>query len=245
MKIKHLCLIILPVLAVTLLLAEDELALWNRARSIADANLNLIPGITIQEMQTVDKSDKILQSSKIIITHQLDEDGGISNILIDASANGEKDDEKVSEELIAQMLERDLTPKREGIFYTEPGDRLKIRLTGKGKEIEGFYCYEYETEYSNVGPDGKDVKFTGSYWLDGDSGAPIYNVFTMDKTPFLVRNLKIERWFDYDRETNDWYLREILTTTDISMILKRLTNITRITHSDHWLYEREELIDDL
>jgi len=240
MKIKHYYLIVLLVLALSSLIAEADIELWNRARSIAESNLNLIPGISRQEMQTMDKSGNILQSSNIIVAHQLNDDGEISSILLEATGNIDDEEEEVSEKLVTQMLERDLTPKREGIFFTEPGDRLKINYTGKKKEINGFTCLEFETEYTNVGPDGKDVTFTGSFWLDEVSGAPIYNDFSMDKTPFLVKNLKIERWYEYDRETGEWYLNEIKTTTDISILIKRMTNITRITYSDYWLYEKQE-----
>lgn len=231
----------MTVISLSALQADNPFSLWYQAREIAEANINQIPGVTHQLMATVDdRSGKVIQSSDIRISHSMNDNSEIVSTLLSKETDGEEADHPDNDRMVAGMLEKDLTPKREGLFFTEIGEKLKVKPTRNRKEINGFNCLEFEIEFTNTGQDGKDVTFLGSVWLDEKSGAPIYNTFVMDKTPRFVRDISIERYYHYDPEQRIWFLSEMVSKAEIRFLLKRMTNTTRITYSDYWLYEPKE-----
>ncbi len=238
----YIPLVLLLILITSNLFSNEEYSLWLKAQIIAEVNLGLVPGKTRQEMETVDdKSEEIIQNSDVIILHQLDEEGRIINILQEQKTDGEGSDHPDNDRMVESLMQKDYTPKREGLFFTEIGDKLRIKLTEERQIIDGFICREYQVNYTTAGQDDKDVIFTGSVWLDEDSGAPIYLDFEMDKTPRFIRNIHVERSFAFNPETNEWVEGELLTTVEIRFLLKRMTNTTRISYSDYWHYPAEDL----
>ncbi len=243
MKIRFFILLLaILISALSPLSAQKNYILWNNACAIAEANYTLVPGKTHQVMLTTDdKSGKILQSSDLLITHHLNEEGEIVSTLIDKQIDGEDADHPDNDRMIDVMLQRDLTPNREGLFFTEVGKNLQLRETNHLRDFNGFNCVEYEMIFIATDEDDKEIKFNGSVWLEENSGAPIYNIFRMDKTPRFVKELIIERWYHFEPETNEWYLQEMVTTAEVRFLLKRLTNKTTMTYSDYWRYEPETI----
>lgn len=235
--IRYLLLTFLAISYFCILSAEADLLLWSKARSIAEANLHRVPGMTQQEVKTVnERSGEVIQSSKVTVIHYLDEDGKIINELLKEEILTDEMPPSEKNRMTEGLLEKDMTPSREGIFFEEIGDNLRVELTGAAEEIEGFHCLEYKVKYSTTGEDGKRVTFTGSIWLEENSGAPIYNILSMERTPRFVREIIIERWFDYEPDSGEWYQRQMNTTADIRVFLRRMTNTTRTTYQDYWLY---------
>ncbi len=237
--------VILIISYLSVLSAADNTQLWLKAQEIAEANLNLVPGITNQQMTTIDdRSEKVYQKSNATIAHQLNDEGKIINVLLEKELGGENPDHPDNDIMLERILEKDLTPVREGLFFRNIGDNLRIKYTGERKTINGFNCVEFATEYITTGEDGQDITFEGSVWLDKISGVPVYLIFSMDKTPRFVRDITVERWFNFERDSNRWYEKEMLTTAEIRFLFKRMTNTTHITYADHWLYEPETLNND-
>ncbi|MBW6516083.1 MAG: hypothetical protein K0B81_05640 [Candidatus Cloacimonetes bacterium] len=234
-------LLMLFTISFSLLWSDNTIVLWEKARAIVEANYNIVPGITHHQMVTTDdKSGKILQSSDVMISHQLNDEGEIVSFILEQAIEGEDSNHPDNDKMVKGLLERDLSPKREGIFFTEIGKNLQVIETDIRKEINGYNCREYEIKYTTHDEDKKEITFTGSVWLEENSGAPIYNMFDMDKTPPLVRELTIERWFHFDEDSKQWFLKEMKSTAAVRFLLKRMTNITSMLYSNHWYYPVEE-----
>lgn len=234
-------LIMIAIFSLSLLNAELESDLWSRARAIVEANYQKVPGITHHRMQTVDdKSGKILQSSDLVFSHSLNEEGKITTRVLNSEADGDDLEDQGNDRMIKEMLENDLAPKREGIFFTEPGNDLQVNPTGELMDFDGSSCWEYQIEYRTKNSDNKVVTFSGSVWLADSTGAPLYMIFKMDRTPRLVKELTIERWYHYDEENRQWHQKELRSTADVRFLLKKMTNTTIITYSDYWTYPIEE-----
>ncbi len=221
--------------------ALDKDNLWSKAQTIAEANLNLIPGKTHMTMTTVnDRSGDVIQNSEVKIKHFLNEKSEIVSKILQQDVEGENELDQENDRMINNMLERDLKPKREGIFFLEPNDDFKLKPTGEKSSIKGFDCLEFEFSFNTKTDDDKEVTFVGSLWLEEETGAVIKQVFSSDRTPMFVRDITIERSYFFDKDKQIWYLEEMTTKAEVRLLLRRLTNQSRTVYKDYWEYPYSE-----
>ena len=214
--------------------------LWLKAKGIAEANWQLVPGFTKQTMVTYQtKSEKILHSMDIIVSHRLNEDGTIVNEIVEAVIGGEESDNPENNRMITGILEKDMTPRKRGMFLSDNPNNPSVEATGELMEINGFACTSFRFTYEDSYSDSRKAVYSGTAWLDVSTGAPILLLFSMDKLPMMLRELSIEQYYHFEPETNTWYQEKIVSDARVSLLIRRLTNESTITYSDYWRYDND------
>lgn len=210
--------------------------LWQKAMTIAEKNAQYIPGKTIYQTDIKNPKDSKDNSTIfVILKHQKKETDTIETTIIEAKKDNKPMTEEERKE-IDKLTERDLKPKKEGIFFTKDPKKLKVKANNLQKQINGMTCKGYEFEFKNQDEKGKEQILQGIAWLEENSGAPLLMKFSMKKLPMFVKDLEIENLFYFNKKTEQWYSLKLTTSVDISVMLKKIKSVTEMKFSEYWEY---------
>ena len=226
--------VLIMMLMITFVYGSDKLDLWYKAQSIAQQNWNWVPGLTVQNSQTIDvKSKEVVDVSELWLSHQPYEDNLILTELVKATSGDKELSKKEARKTWDELMKRDMTPTKDGFFFADEKDLTIIPLDEE--EILGdFACSIYQFEYKTSKKGKEDI--SGKIWLEKETGAPIKREFSMAKNPRFVTGMLVEEYFHYDKNNNQWYREKVETTVNVSVLGKKIDNLTSIDYHDHWLY---------
>jgi len=227
--------IILVIAVAAVMISADDYQLWEKTRQIAENNWNWVQGMTTTIGETVNlKSGESESSTKTIIRHSPFQDMVMNEIELSV-INGEEQTKEEASQQFSEVLKRDNSPKRDGIFFENPNKKFTLKRNGKTETINGFECVGFEFSYYDA--ESKDIQ-TGTIWIESESGAPIKKVFSPKKNPRFVTDMEMTFDYYYNPETGDWYSESLDTIVNISVLGRKMRNNTVVTFSDYWRYER-------
>lgn len=209
--------------------------LWQKTRNIMQDNWRLTPGTTNVIIETRNaRNDEIEDSRELVIRHELDEEGYIENFIVKAKVNGEDVSLESAYDTFKDMLAMDIKPSKKGIYFDDPHDGFSLTQTAETRIINGYNCVAFEFSYYI---EEQDNEYSGIIWIDKESGAPIIREFSMKDTPRFVSSIDIEEIYHYEPESGEHYLLERNTYVNVSVLLKRMKNTTRMVYDNYWVYE--------
>ncbi len=230
---------LLTVVIATILIStsQADMCLIDRAREVEKANWRLVPGETLYKIKIiVNRTEEIVYESEVIIAHKLDDQGKIVNEVIKKDV--QEEESRIGQERLEAILNRDMTPKKEGFFLTGEEDNPIIKPLQETAEIEGKTCSGFEFVYTTK-LDGKEMTFEGVLWIDEKTGAPAFSSSKAVKTPMFVGDIKVEQTFFYDPKTEIGYITKLRTLTDINIPLRNMTMEITEKYSKYWNYEEK------
>ena len=131
---------------------------------------------------------------------------------------------------------KDLTPKKEGIFFEKNKKFLTLKKVKGTKTIEGKLCRGYRYDYTKTGL--KKDREQGTIWLDTTTGVPVLKEPAASKDLLATESTISNVYYGFNPETRQFYTERIEATTDISIPIVNLKmNIRSITIEEgHWEY---------
>lgn len=229
---KRTLFILLIIVSMGVLCAEKN-DLWEKAVTIANNNWDLVPGKTTTITETKNANDgELVSSTVLVVAHELYKDL-IMNDLITSTIDGKEQTREEAIKQYAEILKRDNTPKKEGMFFMEKGDDLTYSHNGEKKTINEYDCIGFDFTYNDK---GHGTTYIGTVWLEKDEGFPVMKKFRMDKNPRFVTDMEITQYFHYSPETGIWHPESIDTVVHISAMGRKMLNNTQFHFADYWRY---------
>ncbi len=220
----------LPVLAL-----EHPLVL--KAKEIALANSNWIPGNVTSTTTVSKKSGKVTESSSFEIEYQLADNDSIVGQIISII----EDDKNVIEKKMYKYeaeIKSDVLLKDDPSLYCTP-DTLDIALVDSLQMINGISCHRFSFSYTND-ENGNDIVMHKEFWLDSRTGVPVKDVTTLDPIPIpMAKNMQITQYYSYNEAENIWLnTHNEIEITISALIITRLVKTT-ISNDNYWRYDKE------
>ncbi len=231
---KRLLIAALILMSFAFIHGSDKLDLWYKGQQIAQQNWNWVPGMTVQNSKTIDvKSNEVVDISELWLSHKPYEDNLILTELVRATSGDKELSEKEARKTWDELMKRDITPTKEGFFFANEDD-LTVTPLDEEELLGEFSCSLYQFEYKTSKKGKEDI--SGKIWLDKETGAPIKREFVMAKNPRFVTGMLVEEYFHYEKNSNRWYREKVETTVHVSVLGKKIDNLTSIDYQEHWLY---------
>ncbi len=223
---------VISMLAMIVVLSAEQ-SLWEKAMEIAAENWNWIPRLTTTTSETKNlKSQELEGSTELVVKHNLYE-GIIINELVTSSINGQEESLEEASKRYIEILQRDNTPTRSGMFFHVPGEEFTLKNNGKDKQISGFDCIGFDFSYRD---EESKKKSSGTVWLDKKSGAPILKEFSPDKNPRFVTGIDMIMHYHYNPDNGEWYAKTVDSNVHISAMGRKMISNTTVSYSEHWRY---------
>jgi len=216
--------------------------LWRKAVTIAAANSDWVPGLTITRSE-------VLFRGKPEGTHEFWQRSkpGPKGEVVTETVKVLEDGKDVTKE---EKLETPAKPEKKADkgkgkksagdgksggggnpFDPDVQDRVSLKPAHQPKVVEGRDCAGYQFELKNAG----GPLFRGTAWLEKQTGVPL-EVENMTMDPLPDKRLKsLVMTTRYDTTTNGtWLVKSNVTLTTVSVLLLKANARTTITFSEHW-----------
>ncbi len=232
-------LLVTMLISISFVYAQLTDPLWQKAMNIAEKNSQYIPGKTIYHSDI--KNPKNSTDDTVIqveIKHQLSQGNKIVSTILKAMKNNEPMNDEEKKE-ISNLTEKEMKPKKDGLFFTKDPKKLKIKATEFKKQINNYLCKGYEFEFITKNEKGKEQILKGMAWLECEKGAPILLKFSLKKMPMFVKTLDIENYFYFNNDNEQWYSLKLNTNVEASILGKKIFNVTEFRFSDYWLFQEQ------
>lgn len=226
-------LVILAIIIAFQLQADDQNhPLWQKAKVIAEANWEWIPGT--QEAVNIQKNKKgVVKSQEEMIINYALTDNAIESVFV----SGKRDDKELDETdpSVAEMLKADMSPDNSSMFHNFEGKDMQVTYTSKTKEINGKVCSGFDYSFYKEDEQHGDLKSNGTVWLDQETGAPLLNEMNIEPPKKMIKEISTNTHYFFDG--SDWYINEVVSKFRISALVINVNVESTIKFSDYWKFE--------
>ena len=199
--------------------------LWQKSLDVFTSNTRWHPKHMLVHTDEYDELGNLKSTTYTEIEYSIDEEGELKSEILIAVKDGKDITDRQKRRRREESNPFLLSP-----FNPEFQKDIQVVPSGGTKTVEGRRCrgYRLSLEYEKN-------HYSGTAWLEEESGAPLLLVLTMDSLPRFLDSMTMTFFYTY-RDKRTWFTKKIHMEGSGTILFQKMVFRSETVLENHFLY---------